>query len=270
MIRMIRFVKTLIMNTFSLFFVFVASFSVLTLSSCADKPEGNKKNEVELVPAEIGDEDTFDYDTLRGMYIGDFGKSPIRIVLNYVSSSNAIGYNIHKGLQRNLNGKVSRSGDTVRITLNEPGDHEYDGVFNLEFIGIDNSPKGTWEHLEQWIPSKKFKLKKSEVKEVKDDEIGPSNFADVFSVVFDTLGTYYFLDDGLVRYEYYPSQDQSSRVEQMKEIRGSWLLKDSTLQVDWQKNYVFKQPTMIYTVSRSEWGGPVLKFGSEVLHANWW
>jgi hypothetical protein len=56
----------------------------------------------------------------------------------------------------------------------------------------------------------------------------------------------------------------------MKEIRGSWLLKDSTLQVDWQKNYVFKQPTMIYTVSRSEWGGPVLKFGSEVLHANWW
>lgn len=268
LIRIIRFVKSFKMRSQFKYLLHLFIF-LFTLNSCS-KSEGNETEEIKRVPAEVAPEDHFDYDTLRGMYIGDFGRSPIRIVLNYVSSSNAIGYNIHKGLQRNLNGKVSRNGDTTRIILNEPGDHEYDGTFELIFDGIDKNPKGKWEHLEGWIPSKKLKLSKFEMEKPEGDEIRASNFADYFSVVFDSLGTFYFEDDGLVRYEYYPTQDQSARVEQKKEVRGSWFLEDSTLLIEWQKNYVFKEPKITYIVSKSEWGGPVLRIGSEILYANWW
>lgn len=244
-------------------------FFVLFLTSCG---EVNQEPEIEIkqIAAHIGDEDNFDYDTLRGMYEGDFGKSPIRIILNYVSSSNAIGYNIHKGLQRNLNGKVTRSGDTVTVVLHEPGDHEFDGVFTLTFIGIDKKPTGNWVHNEGWVPSKELKLKKQEIKEAKDDEINASNFADYFNLVFDSLGTYYFLEEGLVRYEYYPYKDDNSRVEQLKEVRGSWYLTDNKLKIDWQKNNRFAKPTEEYTLTESEWGGHMLKGESIELHPMYW
>ena len=97
--------------------------------------------------------------------MADFGGSSILIILNYVSGQNAIGYNIHKGLQRNITGKVSRSGDSIQVTLNEPGDNKYDGIFTLDFIGIDKSPKGNWTANDPKIPSQNFKLKKIDQKE---------------------------------------------------------------------------------------------------------
>lgn len=243
----------------------------LFLLACSSENNNTEQSNIIKVPAQIPEEDLFDYDTLRGMYEGEFGKSPIRIVLNYVSGTNAIGYNIHKGLQRNLNGKVQRNGDTVIVTLNEPGDHEYDGVFELTFIGIDTEPKGKWEHNEGWISSKKFSLKKHIKKPVEnDDEINSSNFDDYFDITFDSLGTYRFEDDGLVRYEYYPKTDEESRVEQLIEVRGSWFLNDSTLRIDWQENYRFKNATSIFTLTRSEWGGPMLRGEGLELHPMYW
>jgi hypothetical protein len=36
---------------------------------------------INKVEAEIPKEDNFDYDTLQGMYIGDFGSSDIRLII---------------------------------------------------------------------------------------------------------------------------------------------------------------------------------------------
>jgi len=250
----------------------IVTILLFSLLVACGKNKSNEGSKIELVkvPAFIPEEDAFDYDTLRGMYEGDFGKSPIRIFINYISGSNAIGYNIHKGLQRNLNGKVSRHGDTTIVELSEPGDHEYDGKFLLTFIGMDKEPTGTWEHNEGWVPSKKFVLKKYEPKEAKDDEIISSNFSNYFDLVFDSLGTYYFEEDGLVRYEYYPVKNNNSRVEQLIEVTGSWYLKDSTLKVEWQKNNRFAKPTTQYTVTHNEWGGPMLRGEGMELYPMYW
>ena len=76
-------------------------FLIVTLMSCEDKTIIQEEIKINKIEAEIPQEDNFHYDTLQGMYIGDFGGSDIRLIINYVSNKNAIGYNIHKGLQRN-------------------------------------------------------------------------------------------------------------------------------------------------------------------------
>lgn len=252
-------------------FLIALSLLPLLFSCSSDKTELKEVTKIKKVKAEIPPEDRFDYDTLRGMYSGDFGGSEIRIILNYVSSSNVIGYNIHKGLQRNLNGKVTRNNDTVRMVLNEPGDHKFDGVFTLTFIGDDHKPTGKWEHKDGKIGSKKFKLTKM-IRPEKDDSenITSYNFADYFGAVYDTLGSYTFGDDGLVSYKYYPKTDDVNRVEQLKEIRGSWNLKDSTLSIDWQPNKLFKTKQTKFTISNSEWGEKFLKGADSELYPYFW
>lgn len=245
---------------------------LIGLFSCKEQsPEVKEVVQVKKIEPVIPEPDNFDYDTLRGLYMGDFGGSPIRIVLNYVSSSNVIGYNIHKGLQRNLSGKVNRSNDTITMILNEPGDHEYDGMFNLTFIGNDNKPNGYWEHSEGKFKKKSFNLEKQIAPEKMDyDEINVHNFANFFGEVYDTLGSYDFNNDGLVRFEYYPSTDSENRVEQLKEINGSWNLVDSTLTIDWQPNKVFRSKQSIYTITRNDWGEFYLKGEDVELHPYFW
>ena len=70
--------------------------SAALLFSCSEEPTTKEEVIIEHVEAEIAPEDTYDYDTLQGLYMGDFGGSDIRIQLNYVSKKNAIGYNITK------------------------------------------------------------------------------------------------------------------------------------------------------------------------------
>lgn len=233
-----------------------AFFILLTtiLVSCGDGETEKEIEKVEIAP-EIPDEDTFDYDTLHGMYIGDFAGSDIRIILNYVSSNNAIGYNIHKGLQRNISGKVSRSGDSVTMILQEPGDNEYDGKFTLLFVGNDLQPTGTWESFSEKIATKKFKLRKVVFKEAKnEDDINESNFSSYFNYLGDTLGHYEFHSDGLCLYKYYPDPDYENHLDQIVEIQGTWSLKGRKVSVDWQPNAVFPERKSELNIVRSEWG----------------
>ena len=57
---------------------------------------------------------------IKGTYIGDFKGSPIAITLNYVSNNHASGYNVHKGLTRNVSGTVEASKDGLHLVLEEP------------------------------------------------------------------------------------------------------------------------------------------------------
>jgi hypothetical protein len=101
-------------------------------------------------------------DTLTGLYTGDFGDSPIRIFLTYVKNEKAIGYNVHKGLQRNISGDVIQKKDSFELTLNEPGDNPYDGVFVLKISKKDFSTDATWTAKDPAIPTRKFKLIKKQ------------------------------------------------------------------------------------------------------------
>ena len=246
-------------------------FLIVTLMSCEDKTIIQEEIKINKIEAEIPQEDNFHYDTLQGMYIGDFGGSDIRLIINYVSNKNAIGYNIHKGLQRNLTGKVTRNEDSVLIVLNEPGDHEFDGVFTLCFVGNDYEPTGIWKSNSGKLKERNFKLSKL-IKPTKstDDAIDISNFADYFSYLNDTIGDYFFKEDGLCIFEYYPFGDDEQRVEQMIEIRGSWSLAGKTVTIDWQPNKVFPKRKMIYKIISDEYGEQILEGNNHILYNNYW
>jgi len=212
----------------------------ITLVSCSEETVVKDEVTVEKVEPTIHPEDNYDYDTLRGMYIGGFGGSDIRIILNYISKKNVIGYNIHKGLQRNITGKVSRSGDSVQLVLAEPGDNEFDGVFTINFIGIDDQPYGSWESNSGEIPKQEFKLKKI-IQSTDRDEVTVANFADIFYYVRDSIGEYSFNDDGLVILEYYKDQDndEDRAMAQMQQLKGSWSLKGEHVTINWEPNDIF-------------------------------
>jgi hypothetical protein len=226
-------------------------FSICILSivlfSCSEMPKAKEEVVVNKVEPAIPEEDLYDYDTLQGMYLGGFGGSDIRIILNYISKTNAIGYNIHKGLQRNITGKVSRRGDTVQLVMAEPGDNEYDGVFTINFIGKDDSPYGSWESNSGKISSQEFKLKKiiTDLDRGDHDEledITVSNFATVFYYLSDSIGEYSFKEDGLVTLNYYKNLEndvKDNTLEQMNELKGSWSLKGTHVTINWEPNDIF-------------------------------
>lgn len=253
----------------------ITTLICLMLFSCSQDPVVNEVVEVEEIDPNMPELDDFDYDTLRGMYVGDFGGSDIRIIVNYVSQTNAIGYNIHKGLQRNISGKVRRSGDSIIVQMAEPGDHEYDGVFELLFTGIDKEPKGKWVSNSGKIKEKNFSLKKMEATENKFfeefDEINVANFHNFFGDASDTLGDYSFKSDGLVIFSYYPGgRDHNydnrgaARTEQLKEIQGTWSLDGKELTIDWAKNTVFPKSQMKYNVRKGEWEAELVGDGGSI------
>lgn len=238
------------------------------LFSCQQEPP-KQEVKVEEIPAEIPKEDTFPYDTLQGMYMADFGGSPIRIVLNYVSSTNAIGYNLHKGLQRNITGSVTRAGDSIQLILSEPGDNEFDGVFTLDFIGMnDGSPKGKWVANKEGLPNQNFKMKKLESKKSdSNEEVTVMNFARIFSEMSDTLGEYQFNDDGFVLLKYYPDKDVAWDQQQYEEIKGSWDLQGDKVIINWEPNSIFKGNTLTLEIKKYEYGEYSLK--GEGKHELW-
>lgn len=208
---------------------------------------------IEEIEPDIPAPDKFQYDTLQGIYTGDFNGSPIRIVLNYVSANNAIGYNVHKGLKRNLNGKVRKSNDSIYLTLKEPGDHEFDGVFELFFIGIDNEPTGKWESNSGELAPKKLKLEKKNIEQMNNEEFNALTLPRYMGEISDSIGDYNFLQDGLVKFRYYPTTDDNQRVEQYEEIKGSWMYKDSIISVDWQSNSIFPDKRTQFRLKIGEW-----------------
>src|SRR2546430_2015280 len=89
----------------------------------------------------------YNYDTLEGAYVGNFGGSDIRIILTHVTGKHATGYNLHKGLRRNINGTMQQTGNTFTFVLNEPGDHPFDGKFSFTIDTITFILSGTWTPL---------------------------------------------------------------------------------------------------------------------------
>lgn len=229
--------------------IILISILFFTLFSCEQK-EPEEIITINEIKPEIPPVDDFNYDTLKGIYSGDFGGSDIRIVLNYVNQTNAIGYNIHKGLQRNLSGKVEKIGDSIKIILNEPGDNKYDGVFTLNLIGDYQKLTGNWVANDSKYGDKDFVLhKKVKLEYESFKKLTADNFSMYIDLLEDTTGTYNLSDDGLCRYDYYPSNDG---VEQLVSILGSWTFKNNQLIFDWQPNEYFKNSQTIYNYFYNE------------------
>lgn len=244
--------------------LFIGLSSLLLITSCSSDPELKTANEpTEQTSAgsdSVAVEEWFpetDFDTLRGLYTGDFGDGFINVVLTYVNDKKAIGYNVHKGLQRNISGAVVQKKDQFELTLNEPGDNKFDGVFTLIISKKDGSVNASWKANDPKIKSKTFKLKKKSIETTLDskgyfdfttDKVTEENFREAFShatlYIGDNSGDITFQENGIVKHSYYPENQQN---EQMEFIKGSWKFKDAkTLVIDWSKNSEFKERQMTF------------------------
>src|SRR5690349_17627130 len=102
--------------------------TALYIFSCQEAP----REEAPLVKAQTLVALPLPPEKIKGIYSGSFKGSPISLVLNFVSHRHASGYNVHKGLTRNLSGTVEFRSGRLHLSLAEPGNNIYDGQFDLE------------------------------------------------------------------------------------------------------------------------------------------
>lgn len=239
---------------------------VLVLTSCQEEPneELNTLSSEELVEV-VEDFPEFDWDTLKGMYIGDFAGSDIRINITYISSKNVVGYNIHKGLLRNISGKVEQSMDSVLLKMEEPGDNKFDGTFQL-FVNRENlAINGIWVPFDKKLTPKTFTLKKVIPLEYEENApITNGNFARYYSYVSDSIGEFSFDEDGFVIYSYYPNNAAKGKKDQLETVKGTWSVKGKSVIVNWQPNTAFPKSSSVFDITNDEYQRLLIGEGREL------
>lgn len=202
---------------------------VLLLASC--QPSGQNP------PATPGVATFTDYDyrRLEGIYQGDFGGAgDIRIILRHVTEKQAVGYNVHQGLKRNLSGTVRHTDSGIVLELHEPGDNPFDGTFILVTDTAAARMKGRWTPANRKeLGEKSFTLVRSVVSS------GGEEAYSQYEYMSDTTGDFNFQPDGLVIYRYYPVDSSGKKAEQYLEIKGNWREDSGRYIIDWQPNTVF-------------------------------
>src|SRR5579859_2069918 len=83
--------------------------------------------------------------TTGGTWTGHYSKGLLTLAINYISGNIASGYDIHKGLRRNLNGSVEQKGGRLEFVLREPGGNPYDGTFYLSLDTATDKISGKWD-----------------------------------------------------------------------------------------------------------------------------
>ncbi|MVT44276.1 hypothetical protein GO495_27015 [Chitinophaga oryziterrae] len=179
----------------------------------------------------------------KGLYKGDFAGDPIYLTINFASGKHVAGYNVHKGLRRNLSGTMQQTANGWELVINEPGDHPFDGIFKLVFDSAFTSAKGEWKPLN--VPSslkeKNFTLARIEM---------PDNGAD--GLYHDVLNGDHsditFQEDGNCIFNYYDKINDSTFAEQMNTVRGTWEKKDTTLLVTWHKTAQWDKDKSVFAI----------------------
>jgi len=155
---------------------------------------------------------------------------------------------------RNISGKVSETQDSVILHMDEPGDNKFDGTFLILIDRKNLNMNGTWVPFSNKLSKKAFTLEKLIPEEYNENAvISNANFANYFSYVGDSLGDFYFSEDGFVNYTYYPSMDEVHRKEQQESVKGSWSVKGKDVIINWQANPVFPSNTSKFTINKEEY-----------------
>ena len=173
-----------------------------------------------------------------GTYTGQFGKGLISVVVNYINGQTVSGYDIHKGLRRNVNGEVTRDGSLLKFLLKEPGSNPYDGAFDLV---LDTA---SWKMKGKWSP---FDTSKVRVRQLALSRKMRSDS------VFDLEGTSWVIgsdstlnleNDGNCSIELYERPQDST--SQLITIKGTYVANGRECRIEWAKNDHF--PSMKLTL----------------------
>jgi len=203
--------------------------SILICSSC----HSTHKDGTDHTFADIRETEAAKY---MGAYSGSFNKGIITLVLNYISGKTVSGYNVHKGLRRNINGEVTRDGGTLNFVLKEPGDNPYDGTFYFSLDTASLKLNGRWVPLD----SSKISAKKLALTRRKTDP------TESYEVLWHTIATgdssLLFKQDGTCEFTFYERPQDST--SQLITIRGNYISNKDTFKIEWQKNSSLPAPMM--------------------------
>lgn len=189
---------------------------------------------------------SYDYNRLTGSYEGDFGGTgDIRIVLRHVTGTHAVGYNLHKGLRRNISGKMEPSPNGFTFHLQEPGDNPYDGAFDFSIDTATFTMSGTWTPVnDKNLSAKKYSL----TKQTKGTDTARASM-DMEGPMLDATGAeYYFQEGGLCICRYYTDKEDPANKSQYEEIKGNWKKTATEYIIDWQKNTIFPNTRSIFKI----------------------
>ncbi|KAA2245090.1 hypothetical protein F0L74_03775 [Chitinophaga agrisoli] len=167
----------------------------------------------------------------KGTYTGDFAGAPIYITINYANGQHVAGYDIHKGLRRNLHGTLQQTANGWTMALSEPGDHPFDGRFQLAFDTGFHHATGKWApQTRGTLQEKTFTLHKPDTD---SDPVAGNIFSgDHCDIFFET--------DGNCTLNYYERINDSTFAPQLNTLRGSWKNNgNNKITVDWQPNERF-------------------------------
>jgi hypothetical protein len=209
------------MRTASLLFAIVSIVIACSNNKTEETPvvvKGKTLSTLPVIPEKI-----------MGTYIGDFKGSPIAITLNYVGSNHATGYNIHKGLKRNISGTIESDANGLHLVMEEPGNNQYDGKFDFVIDTTKWTGSGTWKPFKKGDAAN-FTLRK---------QLGTSDDEQWGSTYMDSLQNYIILKpDGSCTYSYLTD---TTKTGQEITISGNYSKDKNTYTVFWQKNDVFPQ-----------------------------
>ncbi|WP_394776255.1 YARHG domain-containing protein [Flavobacterium sp.] len=129
-----------------------------------DKAEPQEKEILtELYGSWVGDFIVKERDTTKDL--GEMYSNKINIVIKKITENKVIGQSIVAGNNRPLEGKMTKTGNTIHFILNEPGDDKNDGVFDFE-IKDNKVMTGIWiaNNHKKEVTERSFELTKKDFK----------------------------------------------------------------------------------------------------------
>lgn len=227
----------------TLFSTMFCLLMLASLSSCGDKKSSDGSPQSDSLSV------TFDTKMFEGEYIGNFGDAHIVVVLSYVQGKNVSGYNIHKGLKRNIKGNLTTTNDVYRFKLEEPGDNPYDGKFDFTLEPEKFTGKGTWTpNDKKKLTAKSFELQQRIRDTTESDFIGFWDGAEMMEIKLD----------GFAELSYWDEVKNEGEISQKHVIRGQWIVEKETITIEWSNNPYNHGEKYVLVYSQDEDGAKTL------------
>lgn len=183
-------------------------------------------------------------DSLRGEYIGGFGANTIVISVNYINGKSASGYNIVRGLRRNIKGEVSNQGAYFYFNLKEPGGDPNDGIFRFTIDTATLSLEGSWVAFDSTkIKSRNYKLTRRVYQHQEYEGMDGTWFLNDLKVKFNKDKT------GLAEGHWW---NEKTEVTEDVEIPFTWIDKKESVLIEWAHNNIFLSSKMEFTREKTE------------------
>lgn len=172
---------------------------------------------------------------IQGSYSGKFKSGLLTLVINYISGNTVSGYDLHKGVRRNVNGQIEKKDGQYALVLREPGGNPFDGIFYLTMDEEVRTVSG------RWVPVDSSRTHSAALTLTRGTNQSTDSAGDYVGSIYEDrwegdLGTLYFTADNTCKLEYYPDSNPAGATAQLITVNGNYVQNADTVLIDWQNN----------------------------------